>query len=155
MQLKISGAISKFLVYLPTLCKFNLDAVVSSSGLFFELMLSMRELTTTDREIISQTILFKTHKLILEGNLHNTTWLVHGSVHAPVSTWQKLFNSNLKPGCTSQSQNVYKMSMGYSQILKFPFKNGIFLTIEYEMYLKIFTNLCCLVAFQNRPSTSP
>ena len=40
--------------------KFNLDAVVLSSGSCFELMLSMKEhRTTTDREIISRKTLFK------------------------------------------------------------------------------------------------
>ena len=36
--------------------KFSLDAVVS--GLCFEVMLSMKEKATTDREIISGSILF-------------------------------------------------------------------------------------------------
>ena len=40
--------------------------------------------------------------------------------------------------------------MKYLEIHKFPFKNIIFLTIEYKMYLKILQKLRCLVGFQNR-----
>ena len=46
---------------------------------------------------------------------------------------------------------MYKASkMKYLEIHKCPFKNIIFLTIEYKMYLKILQKLRCLVGFQNR-----
>ena len=41
---------------------------------------------------------------------------------------------------------------GLKQIHKFSFKDVIFVTKEYKMYLKTFQKLGCLVAFQNRPS---
>ena len=50
-------------------------------------------------------------------------------------------------------QKMYKtFKMSYLQIHRFPFKNVIFLTIEYKMYLKILSKRRCLIAFQNRPS---
>ena len=44
------------------------------------------------------------------------------------------------------------METRLKQIHKFSFKDVIFLTKEYKMYLKTFQKLGCLVAFQNRPS---
>ena len=44
------------------------------------------------------------------------------------------------------------METRLKQIHKFSFKDVIFLTKEYKMYLKTFQKSGCLVAFQNRPS---
>ena len=48
---------------------------------------------------------------------------------------------------------MYKTSkIKYLLIHNSLFKNVIFLTKEYNLYLKILQKLRCLVAFQNRPS---
>ena len=46
----------------------------------------------------------------------------------------------------------YHMETSLKQIHQFSFKDVIFLTKEYKMYLRTFRKLGCLVAFQNRPS---
>ena len=104
----------------------------------------------TERNYFSKNL--KTHKLILKSISH-TGNLAHGSVHASKVRWAhgKNYSTQISNQGAQADLKMYKASkMKYLEIHRFPFKNIIFLTIEYKMYLKILQKLRCLVGFQNR-----
>ena len=107
----------------------------------------MKEHATTNREKLFFEKL-KTHKLILK-SISRTANLARGSVHASKIRWAhgKNYSTQISnQGTQAQAQDeVFRNH-------KFPFKNTIFLTIEYKMCLKILQKLRCLVGFQNRQS---
>ena len=112
----------------------------------------MKEPTTTHRETISQRVFIqKTHNFILKSNSCNTN-LARGSVHTSKIGWAHGKNIYLTQISNQGAQGDLKMyetsKEKYLQIYKLPFKNVIFLTIKYKMYLKIVQKLRCLVAFQ-------
>ena len=83
------------------------------SGSYFELMLiNERTHNNRQRNYFSKNFYSKAHKLILKSNSRNPN-LARGSAHASKigcqSTWQKLFNTNLKSGRSSRSQNIFNV----------------------------------------------
>ena len=104
----------------------------------------------TERNYFSKNL--KTDKLILK-SISRTGNLAHGSVHASKVRWVhgKNYSTQISNQGTQADLKMCETSkMKYLEIHKFPFKNIIFLTIEYKMCLKILQKLRCLVGFQNR-----
>ena len=119
-----------------------MDVVVSGSC--FELT----------EKLFLEKLYLKTHKLILESNSRNTN-TAHGSVHASKIGWAhgKNYSTQISNQGAQADLKMYKTSkIKYLLIHNSLFKNVIFLTKEYNLYLKILQKLRCLVAFQNRPS---
>ena len=82
----------------------------------------MKEHTTIDRNYLSKNFYSKAQKLILKSNSGNTNSAcrsVHASQKNRLSTWQKLFNTNLESGRSSRSQMYKTSKIKYLQIRNF------------------------------------
>ena len=113
--------------------KFNLDAVVSSSGSCFELICHQWKNTVQQQteKLFLEKFYLKTHQLIFKSNSRNTNSLV--DPFTQVKWWQ---NSTQISSLGAQADlKMYKTSLQYWQIHKFAFENVIFLTIENKIYL--------------------
>ena len=126
------------------------------SGSCFELMLSMKEHTTTDREIISRKIfIWKPKYWSLKAIRVTQTWLVdpfNEQVKSAEHMAKIIQHKSQIRALTPISKCIKRLRWNICKYINFQFENVILLTIGYKMYPKILQKLRCLGAFQNRPS---
>ena len=123
--------------------KFKLDAAGSLRIVFCYQWNNTPQQT---EKLFLANFYLKTHKLMLESNLRNTswTWVVDPCTQVNFKSAENMANhtQNLKSGRSSRSQR---------KVYKFPFKNNSFDFWEQNVP-EILQKLHRSVVFQNRPS---